>query len=241
MEISIIVPCYNEGEKIQRNLETIVDKLKSLNCDYNIVIVNDGSKDNTYDVISKINKENVYICSYDKNQGKGFAVKTGAEFLFKNNLNKKYVNFMDADLSTDLSAIEKTFLYFDEYDVVIGSRKLKDSVLPTPQGPLRKIVSLGCVVITKLIIGLSCADMQCGFKTFKSDVLRDIIKKQTINRFAFDVEYLYIAKLQGAKIKEIPVIWNNDTDSKVSVFQSSVKFFTDLIKIKGNKKLYRSK
>ena len=96
-----------------------------------------------------------------------------------------------------------------------------------------------CLIITKIMIGLNLKDTQCGFKTFQRDIIFDIVQKQQIEKFAFDVEYLYIAKLHNYTIKEIPIIWKNDTDSKVSTVKSSIKFFRDLFTIRKNKKLYK--
>ena len=238
MKLSKIVPCYNEGEKMLKNTEILVNKMNSLNIDYNITIVNDGSTDNTLNFLNKINYPNVYIETYDKNKGKGYAVKRGISSLFENNRAGDYINFMDADLSTDLNAIDTTFKYCKDYDIVIGSRRHKESQLPIPQGFIRKIISEMCILITKMIIGLNLRDTQCGFKTFKKEIIFSIIQKQQIERFAFDVEYLYIAKLHNNSIIEIPIIWKNDADSKVSTIKSSIKFFKDLFVIKNNKKKY---
>lgn len=240
MKLSIIVPCYNEGEKILKNAELIIKKMKELDIDYNITIVNDGSTDNTLSFLNQIKYPNTYIESYEKNRGKGYAVKYGIQSLFKNNREGDYINFMDADLSTNLDAINTTLRYCDNlnFDVIIGSRRHENTILPKPQKLPRKIIGKMCIIITKLIIGLDVSDTQCGFKTFKSDIIKYIIEKQQIERFAFDVEYLYIAKLKNKTIKEIPIVWENDEDSKVSAVKSSIRFFKDLFIIRKNKKKY---
>lgn len=238
MKLSIVIPCYNEGEKMLKNINKVVEKLNSLHVEYNIIIVNDGSTDNTLSYLNKINYPNVFIETYEKNRGKGFAVKKGILSLFEKEIAGDYINFMDADLSTDLSAIDTTLKYCNKYDIIIGSRRHKDTKLPVPQGFIRKIISEICIFITKIITRLNLRDTQCGFKTFRKEVIYNIINKQQIERFAFDVEYLYIAKLHNYSIIEIPIIWTNDTDSKVSTIKSSIKFFKDLLLIKKNKKLY---
>lgn len=240
MNISIIIPCYNEGNKIKQNITAIINELNELKYDYNIVIVNDGSTDNTAEIISTINYNNVYIYSYEHNMGKGFAVKSGAQYLFDNNLAKNYINFMDADLSTDLQALEVTAQYIDQYDIVIGSRRLKESIFIKEQSLLRKFIGYCCLCATKLITKIPCLDTQCGFKTFNKETLQLLIKKQAINRFAFDIEYLYIAQLYNKLIKEIPVIWENDSDSKVAPIKSTINSFIELLKIRKNKKYYLS-
>lgn len=240
MKLSIVIPCYNEGEKVVHNIQKIINKMNELNIDYNITIVNDGSTDNTLSYLKNL-PENVFVETYSNNKGKGYAVKRGIESLFEKNIAGDYINFMDADLSTDLSAIDTTLKYIDKYDIVIGSRRHKDSNLPVPQGLARKIISECCIIITKILTKINVRDTQCGFKTFKKDAIKNIIKLQQIERFAFDVEYLYIAKLNGYSIFEIPIIWENDTDSKVSALKSSIKFFKDLFIIIGNKKIYKCK
>lgn len=240
MKLSIVIPCYNEGEKILKNVKLIIRKMEEIGIDYNITIVNDGSSDNTLLFLKQINYPHTYIESYEKNRGKGYAIKYGIQSLFKNNRAGDYINFMDADLSTNLNAIDTTLHYCErvKFDVIIGSRRHEETILSKPQKLPRKLMGKMCLIITRLIIGLNVKDTQCGFKTFKSDIIKYIIEKQQIERFAFDVEYLYIAKLKGKSIKEIPIIWENDEDSKVSAIKSSIIFFKDLFKIRKNKKKY---
>ena len=187
MKLSIVVPCYNESKDIAKNAEIIKDKLKELNQDYELILVNDGSKDNTKEVIESI--KGVKALSYDVNRGKGGAVKYGIE-----NATGDYVLFMDAD-----------------YDMIIGSRHAKDSVIKKKQPALR------------VFIGWCC---------------RKLVNMKFVNNFAFDVEYLYIAKLNNLSIYEMGVIWADDRGSTVSPLKSSIKFFKDLSFIKKHKKTY---
>jgi hypothetical protein len=166
--------------------------------------------------------------------GKGGAVKEGV----KKSLGD-WILFMDADLSTDLSAIKTVLDNIDNQKIIIGSRRHKDSILIKKQGLIRKFIGICCIVLTNLITRLWLLDTQCGFKALEANLAKQIIQKQTIEKWAFDVEWLYIAKVNGFRAKEIPVKWDNDEDSKVSVMSSSVKFFIDLFKIVKNKKLYK--
>lgn len=236
-ELSIIVPCYNEGNKLTLSISKIKKYLEEIRFnDYEIIIVNDGSTDNTNDICLKISKEEkqVKYFTYDKNRGKGGAVKEGIK-----NSTGKWVIFMDADLSTDLKAIKTVIENKDNYDVIIGSRRHLDTVLVKEQNFPRRFVGKTCSILTNMIIPLKISDTQCGFKSFEGNFAREMIKKQQLDGFAFDVEYLYIAKLKHKKILEIGVYWENDEDSKVSVVKSSIKFFKDLFKIKGNKNIYK--
>ena len=231
MKLSIIIPCYNESKDIAKNVELVKDYLIKNQIDYELLLVNDGSKDNTKEVIESIS--GVKALSYDDNRGKGGAVKYGIE-----NATGDYVLFMDADLSTDLSAINKMLELAPSYDMVIGSRHAKDSVIKKKQPVLRVFIGWCCRQLVNMKFHFHFKDTQCGFKAMKTDIAKQIAAKQQINNFAFDVEYIYIAKLNNISIKEMGVIWSDDRGSTVSPFKSSVKFFKDLSKIKRNKKTY---
>lgn len=237
--LSLIIPCYNEGLKLTLNIQEIKEYLKeSKITEYEIIVVNDGSIDNTLQTLHRVEKETdkIKVVSYDINRGKGYAVKKGIEQSIG-----EWIIFMDADLSTKLTAIEEVINKSkdDKYDVIIGSRRHKDTMLSKAQNLPRKIVGKTCSILTNIIIPLNIKDTQCGFKAFKGDFAREMIKVQTLDRFAFDVEYLYISKINNKKILEIPVVWENDEDSKVSVIKSSVRFFSDLLKLRNNKKIYK--
>jgi glycosyltransferase involved in cell wall biosynthesis len=236
--LSIIIPCYNEGQKLVNNIQKINNYLsKNIpNLIYEIIVVNDGSTDNTYKILeSNIEKfKNTILCTYEQNKGKGGAVKEGVK-----KATYDWILFMDADLSTDLSAIKTVLQNTNNNKIIIGSRRHKKTVLMKKQGLLRKIVGIGCIILTNIITNLWLLDTQCGFKAVKTSLAKKIIKKQTINKWAFDVEWLYIAKVNNIKAIEIPVIWDNDEDSKVSVLSSSINFFKDLFKIIKNKNKYK--
>lgn len=234
--LSIIIPCFNEGEKLILNIEKVKKYLNEnfSNLKYEIITVNDGSTDKkTNDIFYNTKIDNVIFFSYEKNRGKGFAVKKGIE-LASNDI----VLFMDADLSTDITAIKTVFDNIKQSDIVIGSRHHKETYIPNPQPAYRQIMGYSCISITKILTGLNVKDTQCGFKAFKKHIAKELIKKQRINRWAFDVEYLYIAHLNNYSIKEIPIIWCNDDESTVSPIKSSISFFKELVTIKNNKKYY---
>ena len=233
-KLSIIIPCYNEGKKIRRNLEErVLPFLKERHINYEIILVNDGSKDNTKELFNVLVLENVLPLGYDRNRGKGGAVKFGIE-----HATGDYVLFMDADLSTDLKALDLIYADQDDADMYIGSRHLKESVLAKKQGVVRRFVGRSCRIIVNTTFKFKFKDTQCGFKLIKTEYAKEMASRQIINGFAFDVEYLYMAQLNDLKIKEIPVIWENDEDSKVSTFKSSIRFFIDVQIIKKNRSNY---
>jgi dolichyl-phosphate beta-glucosyltransferase len=231
MKLSIVIPCYNEAKDIVSNANKVKDYLVENLIDHEIILVNDGSKDNTKEVIESI--PGVVALSYDKNRGKGGAVKYGIE-----HAKGDYVIFMDADLSTDLSAIQAVLKLIPQYDFVLGSRHAKTSVIKKKQPALRVFIGWGCRKIVNMMFRLKLKDTQCGFKAIRTDIAKKIVAKQLITNFAFDVEYIYIAKLNNISMYELGIVWQDDRTSTVSPIKSSIKFFKDLAFIKKHKKDY---
>lgn len=233
MLLSIIIPAYKEEQDIAKNVEIVHNFLVENKIDAEIIAVSDGSPDKTYEIISNI----PYIrgIGYEVNRGKGGAVKYGIE-----NAKGDYILFMDADLSTDLSAIFTVLDNIGKYDFIAGSRHAPGSVIPVKQPLSRRFIGRMCRMIVNAKFKFKMKDTQCGFKAIKRDKALEIVKRQFINGFAFDVEYLYIAKLLGYSITEIPVTWRDDRGSTVSPIKSSIRFFKDLRIIKKHKKDYLS-
>ena len=231
MKLSIIIPGYNESKDIKNNVEIVKQFLLENKIDYELILVNDGSKDSTKEVIESI--PGVLPISYEPNRGKGGAVKEGIM-----HATGDYVLFMDADLSTDISAIKQVIELAPRCDLLIGSRHAEGSVVKKKQPALRVFIGWCCRVLVNMKFHTKLKDTQCGFKAMPIDIARKIASKQLVNNFAFDVEYIYIAKLNNLTIKELGVTWIDDRESTVSPFKSSVKFFKDLHFIKKNKKSY---
>ena len=231
MKLSIVIPCYNEAKDIASNVEKVKSYLLDKKIDHELLLVNDGSKDNTKEVIESI--KGVKALSYEKNRGKGGAVKYGIE-----NATGDYVLFMDADLSTDLSAIEKVVELAPSYDLIIGSRHAKDSVIKKKQPWTRVFIGWCCRVLVKMLFHTKLKDTQCGFKAMKVDAAKRIVAKQLVTNFAFDVEYIYIARLNNLSMYELGVIWSDDRGSTVNPIKSSLKFFRDIFFIRRHKKTY---
>jgi len=233
MYLSIIIPAYNEERRLPKTLEDIDKYLSKQDYDYEILIVNDGSKDRTAEVVKnlKLKIKNLDLIDNKENHGKGFVVRQGM-------LEAKgdYRIFTDADNSTSIEHIEKMWSYFKEgYDIVIASRDTKGAVTDPPQPWIRKVIlGEGFKLFRKIIVGLwEIEDTQCGFKCFTKKAVENIFPKCKINRFAFDPEILLIAKKMEYKIKEIPVYWRNDPESKVK-FKSIINMSLDLLKIRFN-------
>lgn len=231
--LSVIVPAYNEKNRLPRTLEAIDGYLSKQNYSYEILVVNDGSKDGTADATRELMSKilNLRLIDNRENRGKGYVVRQGLS-----EARGQYRLFTDADNSTSIDQWEKMRPYFAEgFDIVFGSRDLSGSILNPPQPWIRKIVlGEGFKLFRKIMIGLwGIADTQCGFKAFTPKALAAVLPACRVDRWAFDVEILVLAKRSGLKIKEIPITWVNDPDSKVK-FKGIVKMAIDIVKIRFN-------
>lgn len=239
-KIALVIPCYNE----EKDIATSIEKIKVFLSDkkdyqFFIVPVDDGSKDSTKEIINNI--KDIYPVSYSPNRGKGGAVKAGIDYSF-NKLNVDHVIFMDADLSTDLSAIKQCAKLLEkDYDLVVASRYNPDSLIKVKQPFKRRFISKCSRIIISSMFHFKLKDTQCGFKGMNKEMGQLFLNKSKINGFSFDVELIYINKLNGKKCVSMPVIWANDEKSTVSGFKTSIRFFKDLFKIKRWKKDYLNK
>jgi len=233
MHLSIIIPAHNEEKRLPKTLEDINKYLSSQSYDYEIIVVDNGSKDKTAEIVRNLANsiKGLKLIEGSAKKGKGSAV---AEGMLK--AQGDYRVFTDADNSTSINQIEKMFPEFQAgFDIVIGSRDVKGAILDPPQPWIRKIIlGDGFKLYRKIILGLwNIEDTQCGFKGFTKKAAEDIFPKSKISHFAFDPEILVLGKNMGYKIKEIPITWKNDLDSKVKP-SSIIKMAIDMIKIKWN-------
>jgi len=230
--LSIIIPAYNEERRILNTIRTVESYLSEQSYPSEIIVVDDGSIDNTMKIVSKMRSdiENLRIVSNGTNRGKGFSVRNG--FL---NAKGKFLIFSDADLSTPIEEVEKLLQCLQEgFDVAIGSRGLKESDIRIRQPWHRERMGRVFNLIVRILTMGDFNDTQCGFKAFTTEAALNICEKQLLERFSFDVEMLYIAKKFGYKIKEVPIQWFDDPRSKVNNIRDSYQMFTDLIRIRIN-------
>ena len=225
----IIIPVYNESGRIKRTCEAVISFIKN-RPDYLFRFIDDGSTDNTVEFI----KENYSDCSQievlklEQNVGKGGAVKAGML-----DSEGEYACFIDGDMAYSFNHLPTLFKKLEECDVVIGSRALgfkNKKKIPV----LRRILGGGFNYLSRMIIGLHFKDTQAGLKGFKMEAAKNIFEKQTISRFSFDVEVLYIAQKHGYSINEIPAIVARDhseKNSKVNLVKDTLKMFLGLFRI----------
>lgn len=233
MYLSVIIPAYNEEKRLPNTLQETDKYLKNQSYDYEILVIDNGSKDKTAEVVRNLEGtiKGLKLFSGNFGQGKGAAVKKGMQ-----EAQGEFCLFTDADNSTSVDQVEKMWPEFQKgYGVVIGSRDIKGAILDPPQPFLRNfILGEGFKLYRKIIIGLwGIQDTQCGFKAFSKEAAKEIFPKVKIMDFAFDVEVLLLAKRAGHKIKEIPVYWKNDLESKVK-FKSILKMALDMLRIRVN-------
>jgi len=232
MRLSVIIPAYNEEERLPTTLREVDKYLKRQDFESEIVVVSDGSTDKTVEVTKNLMAEikNLRILEFEKKRGKGFGVRQGI-------LEAKgdFRVFMDADNSTTIDQVEKIWPEFNQgFDVILGSRDIKGAIIAVPQSWFRRRLGDIFNLIVQVISGLwGIWDTQCGFKGFTKKAATDIFSKSIIDGFAFDVEILMLAKKMGYKFKEIPVVWINDPKSKVK-FKSMVNMLIDVLKIRFN-------
>ena len=232
--LSLVFPAYNEEKRLSPALEKAVNYFSSLNIKYEIIIVNDGSRDKTLDLIKNEiikyanlenlkNRPEIIGVSYPKNGGKGFAVKTGMQYV-----RGKYVLMLDSDGATDIRDYQTLFdeVKNEEYCLAIGSRKVIAEKAERVwyrniMGIINNFIIRGCIGIKGI------KDTQCGFKLFTRKAARDIFRNTHLVRWAFDVDMLYICQYLGIKIIEVPVNWKEIPGSKLVLLPATVSFFRD--------------
>lgn len=230
--LSVIIPAYNEEKRIEKTLLSIYQYLAKQNYDYEILVVNDGSNDRTSEVVSNLKEKikNLILINNKENRGKGYVVKQGML-----EAKGKLRLFMDADNSTTIDHLEKFYPYLKEnggdYDIVIASIGIKGAKVAYGEKFYKRIFGkLGNLWIQFWLLP-GIWDTQRGFKLFSAKAGEDVFKRVEDPGWSFDVEALAIAKKLGYKIKEIPINWQNDPQSKVKL-SAYPKFLIAVLKIR---------
>ncbi|MCS7232070.1 MAG: glycosyltransferase [Elusimicrobiota bacterium] len=228
--LSVVIPVYNEEDCIVVSLQKIINYLQKRNLPSEIIIVDDGSIDNTKNLVEKFVKDNPSLnikFLTRQHMGKGTAVRMGM-------LNSvgDYCLFLDADLSTDITEFDKMFPYIQQgIDVIIGSRRIRGAKIVIHQPFLREFMGRVFTWLSNIFLGTKFSDFTCGFKCFSKKAKDKIFSTQKINGWSFDSEILFLAKKFGFKIQEIPVTWYNDPSTNVKLLKDTILSFIELIKI----------
>src|SRR5215813_13919722 len=232
-ELTIVVPAYNESARLAKTVVTILDYLNRNNPASELIVVDDGSSDDTSAVaeraIASSGTINARVIRYEPNRGKGFAVRTGLLAAAGN-----VALFSDADLSTPITETPKLIdpITAGDCDVAFGSRALDRSLIGVHQSWRREQGGRVFNLAVRLATGLPFWDTQCGFKAFRMSVCRPVIEAATIDRFGFDVELLYVCYSAGLRLREIPVRWDHSEGSKVSLAGDSFKMLSEVALIR---------
>ena len=230
VELSIVVPCYNEQDRLPETIERIVRYMDSRGTPYELVLSDDGSTDGTRQVMDDAAAKHhaVRIVALPKNRGKGRALAEGVKAA-----TGARILVCDADLSTpieELTELEKAFNA--GAGVAIGSRSIKGSRVEIHQPIYRVLMGkvFNLIVQATLLPGLW--DTQCGFKLFRADLAHEVFGALTTNGFAYDPEVLYLARKRGERIAEVPVVWRNSAPTKVAAFRSSLDMFLNVLRVR---------
>lgn len=236
-DLSIVIPAFEEEQRLGSSIETVLEFLSENKPNSELIVVDDGSSDTTTQVAEQacggFPAIRTKVIKYEPNRGKGFAVKTGLLAALSD-----MVLFSDADLSTPIDEMDKLIgpIAAGEIDVAFGSRALDRSLIGTHQPWRREQGGKVFNLVVRMLTGMPFWDTQCGFKAFNMTKFRPLLDVMQIERFGFDVEFLYVADLHGLKLQEIPVRWNNDDRSKVSVVRDSIRMFDEVRQIRRNAK-----
>jgi len=227
--LSIVIPAYNEAARLGESLRIVFEYLNKQRPETEVIVVDDGSSDNTADVAEKsfegrggVDAELIRV---RENRGKGYVVRKGLLAA-----RAPVALFTDADLSTPITETPKLIAPIErgEYDLTFGSRALDRSLIGVHQPWRREQGGRVFNLIVRLATGLPFWDTQCGFKAFRLNVCRPILEAATIDRFGFDVELIFLAYLAQLSLKETPVRWNHNEGSKVSVARDSWRMFNEV-------------
>ncbi len=224
---SIIIPVYNEAVRIAKNIDAIFAFFAPYGRSVEIIFVNDGSRDDTGGVLKRFREQYRFrIVGYADNRGKGYAVRQGVL-----RAQGAWVVFFDIDLAVPLAEFQH-FLAYRKSDnqILIGSRRLLHSKINKGESAFRTFLGYGFTVLSRFFVP-GIRDFTCGFKCFSKEAAKTVFSRALVNRWAFDAEILYIAKLHGIPIVQMPVEWAHDSDSRVRVFRDVCTSLAELARI----------
>lgn len=230
--VSIVIPAYDESARVGLTLEKVLAYVAGRGWDAEVIVVDDGSRDNTTQIVRSYADRNprLRLLENPGNRGKGYSVRNGMLHAHGDAL-----LFSDADLSAPIEEAEKLFAALkDGADIAIGSRWLQSDLQTERQSLIRQLFGRVFNLLLRITLGLKFKDTQCGFKLFTRQAAKTIFPLQSIERWGFDPELLYLAKKFNFKVAEVPVAWAHSEGTRINPLRDGAKMFLEMLKIRWN-------
>jgi dolichyl-phosphate beta-glucosyltransferase len=227
---SIVIPAYNESTRLGATLEKVLAYVRAQGWNAEVIVVNDGSRDNTADIVRSFAAKNAALRLLENpgNRGKGYSVRNGML-----SARGEIVLFSDADLSSPIEEAPKLFQALEAgADIAIGSRWLRAETQTQRQPLHRQLVGRIFNLLLRLTLRLNFKDTQCGFKAFKRPAVRAIFPQQRIERWGFDPEILFLARKFGFKVQEVPVAWGHSGETRINPLVDGFRMFLEMLHIR---------
>jgi glycosyltransferase involved in cell wall biosynthesis len=231
-QYSIIIPAYNESARLGATLDRVLDHLAAQHWDAEVIVVNDGSRDDTAEMVLARARANpaLRLIENPGNRGKGYSVRNG---MLKATGEVRL--FTDADLSSPIAEANKLFAAIEAgTDVAIGSRWLQPDTQTQRQSLLRQFYGRTFNLVLRILLGLRFKDTQCGFKAFRRSSAEKLFSQQTIEGWGFDAELLFLADRSGLKIKELPVVWSDAEGTRIHPLRDGLRMMAEVFTIRWN-------
>ncbi|HEV3218269.1 MAG TPA: dolichyl-phosphate beta-glucosyltransferase [Candidatus Acidoferrales bacterium] len=236
IELSIIIPAFNEERRLPQTLERVRTFLGTRAGSNEVIVVDDGSTDRTAQLVEEMSATwtELRLLKNPGNRGKGYSVRHGML-----QAKGRIVLFTDADLSAPIEEADKLFAALETHDVAIGSRAVDRSVIEVHQPISREMAGILFNRVMRLILELPYHDTQCGFKAFAGNRGQILFEQQRIERFGFDPELLFLAKRHGLTVAEVPVRWSHDEGTRVHALRDGLRMVFDVFRVRWNSLLGR--
>lgn len=232
MIYSIVIPAFNEGKRLAPTLETVLSYIRQQALDAEVIVVNDGSRDNTADIVRSFAEQHPHLRLVENpgNRGKGYSVRNGML-----QARGDVIIFSDADLSSPIEEMPKLLQAIEQgADIAIGSRWLRAELQTSRQSLHRQLFGRIFNALNRTVLGLPFKDTQCGFKAFTRRAAQTILPLQRIERWGFDPEILFLARKFGFAVQEVPVKWGHVGGTRINPFVDGAHMFQEILHIRWN-------
>ena len=229
---SIVIPAYNEGARLGVTLDRVLSHVEADGWDAEVIVVNDGSSDNTADLVRARSAGNrrLRLIENPGNRGKGYSVRNGML-----SASGEVLLFTDADLSAPIEQAPKLFdAIASGFDVAVGSRWLEPALQAHRQSLLRQLYGRSFNLLLRILLGLKYKDTQCGFKAFTRRAAHNLFPLQTIEGWGFDAELLFVAHRLGLSVKEVPVVWSDRAGTRIQPVRDGIRMLGEVMAIRRN-------